>query len=127
MGCCGVHLSGETHVFDIVMKYCMADAFARCFVSHHVWICPRFLAARQKGDPQHADIPSVSISSLSAFIVTHATLFCVGICMVLFKILTAQTLSKNVVSGLNSRMSGRSWSFSCSIDRDMPSDQLSKK
>jgi len=32
----------------LIMKYCMHDASVRCFVSHHVWICPRFLAARQK-------------------------------------------------------------------------------
>jgi len=27
------------------MNYCMDDASVRCFVSYHVWICPRFLAA----------------------------------------------------------------------------------
>merc|ERR1712193_492265 len=49
----------------------------------------------------------VSISSLSAFVVTHgphtyAPHYRVGFCMGLLKILTAQTSSKNIVSRLNS-------------------------
>jgi len=47
------------------MKYCMHDALVTCFVSHHVWIVRVFLLLAKKGEPQHADIPSVSILSLS--------------------------------------------------------------